>query len=207
MQKIKDIEYYINKANDCIKNKNYTEAKTQFELAFQLVPQSIQIKLYIIEVLIKLGNPEKAATDANEIIEKDDQNNSDAYFLRGKALYYSGNNKLASIHLSKCLELDPDYKKAQEFRKTIKLIEKLKEECNQLFKENQFEKAIEKYSEAINVDTKSVNASLYCNKGTCLIKLKKIEEAELDLSKSIDLDPNYYKALIRRGDCYDFKKI
>lgn len=44
------------------------------------------------------------------------------------------------------------------------------------------------------------NATIFLNIGIALNKLKKNEEALVNLNKAIHLNPNYAKALVKRGE-------
>jgi DnaJ family protein C protein 7 len=47
--------------------------------------------------------------------------------------------------------MDPDNHKAKQLRTRIKAVERLKEEGNVFFKQNQWQEAINKYDEALEV--------------------------------------------------------
>ena len=44
------------------------------------------------------------------------------------------------------------------------------------------------------------NSIIYANRGLAYQKLKKHTEAIADFDKSIELNPNYFKPYLRRGD-------
>jgi DnaJ family protein C protein 7 len=58
-----------------------------------------------------------------------------------------------------------------------------------------------KYTEAINLDpsNKKLNAIVYSNRALTFIKRKEVFKALDDLNKSLELNPNYDKSLIRRA--------
>lgn len=82
-------------------------------------------------------------------------------------------------------------------------MENVKEEGNEAFKQSKFEEAIAKYGQAIDMDplNTAVGAQLYCNRAAALMKMNKIEQAELEAEKATQLDPKYVKAHLRRGEC------
>lgn len=79
-----------------------------------------------------------------------------------------------------------------------------KDEATNLFKEGKYDEAIAKYQEAANVDiyNKSFNSPCYMNIGTCLAKQGKHKEAIREYGKSIDMNPSYAKAYLRRSTAY-----
>ena len=118
----------------------------------------------------------------------------------------------------------PDMTKAMKLRKVpyiviidlqkIKTIQTKKNEGNTAFKSGRNEEAYSIYSEALEIDPEldSYNAVLFANRAASLksvtsmniteFQMKKFHDAIEDLSRAIDLDPQYQKAYIRRGQCY-----
>jgi DnaJ family protein C protein 7 len=187
-----------------LETKNYEEALNQFNMALQLAPQSIALKLLRSEALLGLGKYSDAAKEAGLILRDDDPNSSDAYYIRGKALYYNGSVDNGLKHVNQALNLDPDNQKCFQFRKQLKQIEQLKEEGNQAFKNGNYVDAMEKYSRAVAVDplNNTLNATLNCNLAAAAAKQNKHEEAVKYATLAIGQNPEYVKAYIRRGDSY-----
>jgi small glutamine-rich tetratricopeptide repeat-containing protein alpha len=77
--------------------------------------------------------------------------------------------------------------------------EQLKTQGNDKFKKNDFNGAIQCYTDAINLYSNSI---YYCNRGIAYSKLDKHDEAITDYSKCIELDPKYIKAYDRLGYTY-----
>merc|ERR1712193_558656 len=76
---------------------------------------------------------------------------------------------------------------------------KLKSEGNQLMKDKKFKEAIERYSEAINVQESAI---YYCNRAAAYTSLENYEEALQDCKKAISFEPDYSKAYSRMGLIY-----
>merc|ERR1711953_1427148 len=76
---------------------------------------------------------------------------------------------------------------------------KLKSEGNQLMKDKKFKEAIERYSEAINVQE---SAFFYCNRAAAYTSIENYEEALQDCKKAISFEPDYSKAYSRMGLIY-----
>ncbi len=73
---------------------------------------------------------------------------------------------------------------------------KLKEEGNKLFKEGNFAKAREKYTEALKHD--SSNSVIYSNRSLTSIKMKDYELALTDATESIKHNPKWSKGFLRK---------
>ena len=82
----------------------------------------------------------------------------------------------------------------------------LKKAGNDLYVSGANTEAFEKYCEALDtcpLDFKEDRAILFSNKAAALIKLNKKEHAIEECSKAIELNPDYVKALTRRGRLYE----
>ncbi|KAI4497466.1 hypothetical protein M0802_007477 [Mischocyttarus mexicanus] len=89
-----------------------------------------------------------------------------------------------------------------EIKETIDVTgaEKIKEEANEYFKIQAYEKAIELYTEAIKLNP---NIALYYgNRSFAYLKTECFGYALADASKAIELDRNYLKGYYRRATAY-----
>ncbi|XP_017856061.1 PREDICTED: tetratricopeptide repeat protein 1 [Drosophila arizonae] len=84
--------------------------------------------------------------------------------------------------------------------------DKLKLEGNELFKNDEPERAIVVYTEALNI-CPSVNskerAVLFCNRAAAKMKLEANKAAISDCTQAIELNPVYVRALLRRAKLYE----
>ncbi|XP_032228420.1 small glutamine-rich tetratricopeptide repeat-containing protein alpha [Nematostella vectensis] len=78
--------------------------------------------------------------------------------------------------------------------------EELKNEGNQLMKEEKFQEAINSYSRAIELD--NTNSVYPCNRAAAYSKLGEHQKAIEDCQRAIKLDPRYGKAFGRMGLSY-----
>ncbi|NXN41453.1 TOM34 protein, partial [Rhinoptilus africanus] len=72
----------------------------------------------------------------------------------------------------------------------------LKEEGNELVKTGNHKKAVEKYSESLQL---SQECATYTNRALCYLTLKQYKEAAQDCTEALRLDPKNVKALYRRA--------
>jgi protein O-mannosyl-transferase len=68
---------------------------------------------------------------------------------------------------------------------------------------NQYERAIESYNKAIEIDPESFNT--YSNRGKALFDLGRVDEALEDFNRSIELNNQYVEALSNRGAAHASK--
>ena len=86
------------------------------------------------------------------------------------------------------------------YESSLTLAENFKLEGNKFLQENNFIEAIKKYTQAIElkIETKK-NAIYYSNRAFANLKLDHMGLTIEDANKSIEIDPNYYKAYYRRS--------
>ncbi|XP_073109095.1 protein SGT1 homolog [Elaeis guineensis] len=73
----------------------------------------------------------------------------------------------------------------------------LEKRAKEAFFEDDFELALDFYSQALELDPK--NADLYADRAQANIKLKNFTEAVADANRAIELDPSLSKAYLRKG--------
>lgn len=78
--------------------------------------------------------------------------------------------------------------------------EELKNEANEYFKKQQYEKAIELYTKAIDIDP--TNPIFYGNRSFAHLKTESFGYALSDASKALELDRTYVKGYYRRASAY-----
>ncbi|KAH8395548.1 hypothetical protein KR222_006330 [Zaprionus bogoriensis] len=86
--------------------------------------------------------------------------------------------------------------------------EKLKLEGNELFKAEQAERAVEIYTEALNIcpsKNSKERAVLFGNRAAAKLKLGSVKLAIDDCTKAIELYPEYVRALLRLVMCGDMR--
>ena len=71
---------------------------------------------------------------------------------------------------------------------------------NSFYKDGGYQKAIENYTKAIEIDPK--NAKAYNNRGNAYSRLRKYKEAIENYTKAIEIDPKNAKAYYNRGIAY-----
>jgi len=85
-----------------------------------------------------------------------------------------------------------DTEKAQDF----------KAQGNEFFKKKEYLKAIEFYTKAIELNP--IDPSYYANRAACYLGLKKFNKCIQDCDETINIDPNFTKAWMRKGrSCFN----
>jgi len=88
--------------------------------------------------------------------------------------------------------------------KMTKTLASAKEEASALFKEEKFDEAIAKFDECLKLDplNLSYNATILLNKSIAQTKQGKKEQALSTLNKCLKMNPDYAKALVKRGEVH-----
>ncbi|KAM0436745.1 hypothetical protein ACHAPT_002456 [Fusarium lateritium] len=125
-------------------------------------------------------------------------NNQDpeALVLRGRVLYGQGDNEKAIQCFRMAISCDPDFRDAVKWLRIVQRLDRMKEDGNADFKAGRLEDAIQKYTNALEIDpsNKNMNAKLLQNRAQCKIKLKQFDDAIADCERAISLEPGYTKA-------------
>lgn len=163
------------------------------------VPHNKTLKMHKVETLAKLGQTDEANQLLNTI---HGENTPEFYYLKGIICLYNGDSVKAKTFFSDGLRLDPENIKCQRALNKAKRCETYKQQGNDLIKQHKHREAIAKYSEALNLDpyNKKLNSIIYSNRALCHMKIGEKIKALEDLNKSLELDPNYTKSLVRRAE-------
>lgn len=199
----KSMLQYINVAEDALKNG------TTGSMALHALDQAEKLlglgaskprkwQLMRGEAYLKMGNINALGDAANIAMSLLRNNNQDpeALVLRGRALYAQGENEKALQHFRQAINCDPDYKDAVKFLRMVQKLDRMKADGNADYKAGRWQSAIDKYSDALEVDptNKGTNSKLLQNRALCRVQLKDYKGAITDCEKAISLDPSYTKA-------------
>ncbi|KAK4548587.1 hypothetical protein LTR36_009497 [Oleoguttula mirabilis] len=155
-------------------------------------------KLMRGEAHLKMGNVNSLGTAQNIAMDLLRSNNADpeALVLRGRALYAQGENEKAMQHFRQALSCDPDFKDAVKYLRMVQKLDRMKEEGNGHFKAGRYQKAVDVYTTALEVDplNRGTNSKILNNRAMCYSKLKQWPQTIGDCDKAIQMDPSYTKA-------------
>ncbi|KAK5125419.1 hypothetical protein LTR85_000528 [Meristemomyces frigidus] len=194
---------HIDQAQDSLRNGTsgsmVLHALDQAEkgLGFAVSPPR-KWKLMRGEAYLKMGNVNSLGSAQNIAMDLLRTNNADpeALVLRGRALYAQGENDKAIQHFRKALSYDPEFKDAVKYLRMVQKLDRMKEEGNGHFKAGRYQKAVDVYTSALEVDplNRGTNSKILNNRAMCYSKLKQWPQAIEDCDKAIQMDPSYTKA-------------
>jgi len=212
------------KANAFFAKKQFNEALPLYDEALALDPYNITYLNNKAACYVELGDLEKAREISHLAVETGREHRAD-YGLIARALTRIGNTYLkeeeyekaieyfkrslldkrdgATLNLQKKAEKLLEEKKAKEYY-SVELSTKAKEEGNEFYKKNNYPEAVKCYTEAVR--RQPDNYVNYSNRAVCYIKLMAPSEALKDAEKCIELNPNFAKGYLRKGQAHALMK-
>ena len=181
--------------------KKYKEASSYLHQLLKLCPASNEFMLEYTKAQI-FSKEFQYANDYVLSTLKHNCNNSELYNIRAMILAYQGNVDLAKKLLKESLSFDPDNSANQKLLKNLNKLDSAKEEANKAFKNKNYEEAIKLYSKCLEIDENldQFNSIILTNRAIAYSNIKKINDAINDLNKAIELNENYSKAYLKRGE-------
>jgi DnaJ family protein C protein 7 len=162
--------------------------------------------LLAAEAQLKLNNSNslgKAQDIAINLLRENSQD-PDAMMIRARAFYALGESDQALKLLKMCIGLDPDMKPAIKLLRIVQKLARTKEEGNNAFKAKDYRRAIDLWTQALEVDpsNKDMNAKILGNRAQAYINLKEYDSAVQDSTEALRLDPGYVKAMKLRAKAH-----
>ena len=209
-----------NAGNAAFKEGKFEEALAHYEKAIEIDPANLTYYNNKATALGKLDRHQDAITFMEDAIKKARENKAPydvvARAYQKIAVSYSalGNLEKAieALNASLLEKQDPtvrrelkklqdklEKQKAREYENP-ELADKAREEGNNFFRQGQYPKAIDCYTEAIKRAPR--NPALYSNRAAAYSKLGEMPSAVKDCEKAIQIDPKFVKAYTRKAYCH-----
>ncbi|CAD6237341.1 GSCOCG00002261001-RA-CDS [Cotesia congregata] len=201
-EKINNTTRYLNKIDKLSSEKKYAEAVKYLDKLIAVSSQCVSYKLKKAEFWVHLEKYKEAEPLINDVL-KHNKSNPDAVYLLGRCLYYLDTEKSIS-QLKEVFRLVPDHSEGLKLYKNAKALIDKKNEGNNAFIHRKYNKAHKIYSEALRIDPSNqrMMMKLYYNLAQASYKLDEISRSTEECTKALTIDPNYYRALLRRGQNY-----
>jgi len=138
-----------------------------------------------------------------QILMRDNPMDAEAMTLAGRAFYLKDEKGVgksdyqrAEECFRKALSFDPDMSDARDCLRTMKRLERSKNEANDLYKRGKWQEAVNAYTESLSIDpsNKITNAKILGNRALARAKIDQFDEAKDDCDAALKLDPMYMKA-------------
>lgn len=135
---------------------------------------------------------------------KADPSNAEAIYIVGLCSYFNGDLTEGLRHFEKANDINPNNEKIINIRMKAMMLKEKKEIADNLFKNKEFNKAIDFYTEALQIDlqNENINSKLYFNRALANSKIGMIQNSIADSTNTLKLSPNYLKARLLRAKCF-----
>ncbi|CAK4068225.1 unnamed protein product [Aphanomyces euteiches] len=216
------------RGNGFYKQKKFPEAIACYEEALEKDPTNMSYLSNLAAVNLEMGDYAKCIENCKKAVEVGREHRAEyslvakAYARIATAYLKQGDseaNLSAAIDAFEHAQVEHRTKdvenKLKDAQKRLKKAKELayinpekaleaKNLGNDEFKNGNYPKAVEYYSEAIKRDPN--NAVYYANRAAALTKLTSFPDAKADCERALALDPNYVKAYSRLGAIQFFMK-
>ena len=170
-------------------------ARTVFSDTLKVAPESLGVRLSRAEANVLLKDFGGAKADATWAIRLSG-NDARGHFLRGQAHQYVFDDQLATEFFKWCYKIDPGHIGCRAALKSMKRIRQATADANHLFREGDFEGALEMYERSIDADPKHClnKALMHLQRCRCLIYLDEPKSAMQECKLSFELDDQLIEA-------------
>lgn len=204
--------------NQAYKKKDFQTAINHYNKAIELDSTELTFHNNLAAVYFEMKQLDKCVEECEKAIEVGRENRADfkliakAYNRMGTAQKKSGDLKAAKVSFEKALteHRTPEYRQnLSEVESAIKkadieayinpeLAEVEKQKGNDSFKKGDWAQAVKHYTEALKRNPK--DSKIFSNRAACYTKLTAFDLALKDCDSSIELDPTFVKAFLRKGN-------
>lgn len=179
---LKECQEVDTKLKLAIQQKNegkLKEAAENLDILYQKYPYYTKLKQHLIEVYCETGDTQKTIKLINQYISEVG-NTAEVWYYKGLQSLSAGNmqpiitkpfktnflSERAKNFFKKGMQFDPDDKKIRTAFKKVRAIERIRQDGNNLFKQQKYQEAYDKYTEGLNISkyNKNINAILYSNR-------------------------------------------
>lgn len=201
LQEATECDQTVAFAQKALMEGDYRTAAHYFQVAMKFVEQATDLLLQKASALIHTGDYYGVISDTGKILKQHPQH-LEAYRLRGMAYFWLGEHDAATQHFREGLKSDPEHKGLKDGHKLVKKIEKKKKKADEAFAAGDYEKAIQLYTDAMNIEPEHVN---FAHPTRLLIiqsysKLKQHEKAIEEATKLLEEDESNLDSHWALGD-------
>ena len=197
----------VEKCRRCLRLREWNEASRCADNILEVFPPSgpcsAPWQCLKAEAVINI-DPQEANQTLTRICQED-PNNAEAWYLRAKALFYTGHDAVSTNsacgYIQKARDADPKHSRAASLLTVIESFAKLRDEGNSAYAAGRWQEAYLAYTKCLTVDAynSSLKAIILCNRAAVCIQCERWKDAMDDINQSIGYNPQNAKAYARRA--------
>lgn len=176
--------------------------------------KSSSSKVIVDDAITGISSVGKDASDGfetaseGEVDDDDDDNDGDSNEQQHQQQQNHQNQQQQQINPIKDESYEDALNDEELKQKALSQANDAKLEGNKLFGDGLYEEALSQYEFALQVtpeipSAKEIRSTCYANRGICFLKQGKYADTIKECTKALELNPEYLKAVIRRGEAHE----
>ncbi|KAM1648145.1 hypothetical protein FF1_009456 [Malus domestica] len=163
-------------------------------------PACPKAKLLKVRLLLATKDYSSVISEAGYILK--DEDNLDAFLLRGRAYYYLADHDVAQRHYQKGLRLDPEHGELKKAYFGLKNLLKKTKSAEDNVNKGKLRVAVEDFKAALALDPNHLAHNVHLHLGLCkvLVKLGRGKDALSSCNEALTIDEELLEALVQRGE-------
>ena len=205
---LEDCRKLIERKNELLKLRTLNDWEKCHAVAMSIVEKCkncFEVKKISFESIINVFNVDKAISFYKNMFTEEEKQNDMIQYLYSYLFFIDGKydkSKQILISLLNKSKDDNILTKTKSLSTQLEKIQNEKDLANKCYMNNDFDGAIDKYTNLLSMDTnnKLFNALILSNRALCYYKKKDFFSALHDINSSIKLNNKYWKSYQRRAN-------
>ena len=210
LNKVKKMVDDFAKIEEKVKDKKWEDVEEQSLKLLNDSSQYVELQKIYINACLELCKFDDVINYINNKIPSAVKSKNEEFnYLLSKTYYFKGDYEKAKIEINNLIRQGFNDDKFIKLKNHINTINSCKTKANNLFKNNNYEQAIQEYTKLLDFDpeNKHFMSIILTNRALCYKKTNKNMEALKDVDEAINYNPNYVTAYIRRALIYEEFKM
>ncbi|PRP79252.1 DNAJ heat shock N-terminal domain-containing protein [Planoprotostelium fungivorum] len=203
LKSVVEAEDHQKRAEEFFDSQRWNEAIVSLTSLIDIAPDLPAFRLKRAECNLNIQQYSPILEDMTKVL-RIQADNTDALYLRGKALYLLGQNEAAISHFKKALNSDPDNKKCRVIFKMINKLEKHLKSGESLYNEGKHKESYDQYNEALTTDPNNqhIRPNVYLHLCRNSLKMNQPEKAIEECNKCIEIDSELVDAYVEKAEAH-----
>jgi len=205
---IDEIEKWEVKGIESMRNRDFLQSAGYIAKSLKFASKCIRLLLAQGDAYLFANKLDECFRAVSLVLEREATNVA-ALFLKAYCLYHKRELDKSLQFFQQTLQQSADHTKAKTLISKVKLIKEKKEQAAKAANKNKLDDAINSYTQALEVDTnnKGLQTILLAERGFVYLKQKKVDLAQKDCDKALELDSKCFEALLLKAKCLFEKEV